>query len=71
MLGQTVANRYKITEEVTQDLLASLYKAQDLHDNKPVLLSLLSEKSLSRPLEVLLRFKRSAEHYAFLVRYRR
>ena len=61
MLGQIIANRYKLNEELISDSLGSLYKAQDLHDNKPVLVSLLSEKSLSRPLEVLLRFKRSAE----------
>ncbi|MFA5116606.1 MAG: AAA family ATPase, partial [Candidatus Omnitrophota bacterium] len=61
MLGQTVANRYKIAEEIIQDSLASLYKAQDLRDNKSVLITALSEKSLPRPLEVQLRFKRAAE----------
>ncbi|MDD4908384.1 MAG: AAA family ATPase, partial [Candidatus Omnitrophica bacterium] len=66
MPGQTIANRYKLSEELVSDYLGVLYKAQDLHDNKPVLVSLLSEKSLSRPLEVLLRFKRSAEQVSKL-----
>ncbi|MFA5116257.1 MAG: serine/threonine-protein kinase, partial [Candidatus Omnitrophota bacterium] len=66
MPGQTIANRYKLSEELVSDYLGVLYKAQDLHDNKLVLVSLLSEKSLSRPLEVLLRFKRSAEQISKL-----
>ncbi|MDD5655079.1 MAG: AAA family ATPase, partial [Candidatus Omnitrophica bacterium] len=61
MLGQTIANRYKLNEELVSDSLITLYKSFDQHDNKPVLLNLLSEKSLSRPLEVQLRFKRAVE----------
>ncbi|MFA5096519.1 MAG: serine/threonine-protein kinase, partial [Candidatus Omnitrophota bacterium] len=66
MLGQTVANRYKLTEELISDSLYTLYKSQDLHDNRLVLVTVLSEKSLSRPLEVQLRFKRAAEQVAKL-----
>ena len=66
MLGQTLSNRYKLTEELISDPLATLYKTQDLHENKSVLISALSEKSLSRPLEVQLRFKRSAEQISKL-----
>ncbi|MDD5654287.1 MAG: AAA family ATPase, partial [Candidatus Omnitrophica bacterium] len=58
MLGKTVSNRYKITEEVTQDNLTVLYKAQDTAENKPVFVRFLKEKTKQRPLETLLRFKR-------------
>ncbi|MDD4908293.1 MAG: protein kinase, partial [Candidatus Omnitrophica bacterium] len=61
MLDKTISNRYKLSEELISDPLGTLYKAQDLSENKPVFVSLLSEKSLGRPLEVLLRFKRAAE----------
>ena len=61
MPDKILNNRYKLSEELLSDPLATLYKAQDLHDNKSVFVSILSEKSLSRPLEVLLRFKNSAE----------
>ncbi|MFA5117149.1 MAG: AAA family ATPase, partial [Candidatus Omnitrophota bacterium] len=66
MLGQTISNRYKLNEEFISDSLSTLYISQDLHNNKPVFLSLLSEKSLSRPLEIQLRFKRAAEKAAKL-----
>ena len=61
MLGKTITNRYKITEEVNQDSLTVLYKAQDLTANKPVFIRFLKEKTKERPLETLLRFKREIE----------
>ncbi|MFA5116239.1 MAG: AAA family ATPase, partial [Candidatus Omnitrophota bacterium] len=63
---QVINNRYRLNEEFSADSLYTLYKAQDQHDNKPVLVSLLSEKSLSRPLEVQLRFKRAVEQFSKL-----
>ncbi|MDD4907993.1 MAG: AAA family ATPase [Candidatus Omnitrophica bacterium] len=58
MIGKTVSNRYKITEEVNQDSLTVLYKAQDQSENKPVYIQLLKDRTKERPLETLLRFKR-------------
>ena len=48
MLGKTITNRYKITEEVNQDSLTVLCKAQDITENKPVFLTLLKEKAKQR-----------------------
>ena len=61
MLGKTIANRYKISEEASQDSLTVLYKAQDLAENKPVFITALKEKAKARPLETLLRFKREID----------
>ncbi|MFA5116737.1 MAG: AAA family ATPase, partial [Candidatus Omnitrophota bacterium] len=66
MLGKTVANRYKITEEISQDFLTFLCKAQDTTENKPVFITLLKEKAKQRPLETLLRFKREQEQISKL-----
>ncbi|MDD5654677.1 MAG: AAA family ATPase, partial [Candidatus Omnitrophica bacterium] len=66
MLGKTVANRYKITEEISQDSLTFLCKAQDTTENKPVFITLLKEKARQRPLETLLRFKREQEQISKL-----
>ncbi|MDD4909042.1 MAG: AAA family ATPase, partial [Candidatus Omnitrophica bacterium] len=67
MIGQTLANRYKLNEELVSDSSGLLYKAQDLHDNRFVLVVALSDKSLSRPLEIQLRFKRAVEQASRLV----
>ena len=66
MLNQTISNRYKINEEVTQDSLTVLYKAQDLVENKPVFITLLKEKTKQRSLETLLRFKKEQEQLSKL-----
>ena len=61
MIGQTIDNRYKITEEAGQDFLTRHYKAQDLTENKPVFACFLKSKAKQRPLETMLRFKREIE----------
>ena len=66
MLGHTVANRYKITEEAGQDSLTIHYKALDSSENKPVFITILKEKAKQRPLETLLRFKRQIEQVSKL-----
>ncbi|MFA5116665.1 MAG: AAA family ATPase, partial [Candidatus Omnitrophota bacterium] len=66
MLGKIIANRYKILEELNQDPLAALYKAQDQVENKLVFVAFLKEKAKARPMETLLRFKREQEQLSKL-----
>ncbi|MFA5116993.1 MAG: hypothetical protein WC486_06920, partial [Candidatus Omnitrophota bacterium] len=66
MLGKIIANHYKITEEISQDSLTFLCKAQDTTENKPAFITLLKEKAKQRPLETLLRFKREQEQISKL-----
>ena len=55
------SDRYKILEEFAADPLCVVYKARDLQQETPVLMAVLSEKAKSRPIDILMRFKRSAE----------
>jgi hypothetical protein len=66
MQGKTIANRYKVLDEFAQDSLATIYKAQDLSENKAVFVQLLKEKTKERPLETLLRFKREIDQLSRL-----
>ena len=66
MQGKTIANRYRVTEEISQDSLTTLYKSQDLSENKPIFIQLLKEKTKERPLETLFRFKREIDQLSKL-----
>ncbi|MDD5655054.1 MAG: SpoIIE family protein phosphatase [Candidatus Omnitrophica bacterium] len=60
------SERYKVLEEFISDPLSVVYKARDLEQGGPVLLSVLSEKARNRPIDILMRFKRSVEQFSKL-----
>ncbi|MDD4907994.1 MAG: AAA family ATPase [Candidatus Omnitrophica bacterium] len=66
MQGKTIANRYKVIEEVSQDSVTTLCKGQDIVENKPVFIKFLKDKAKERPLETQLRFKRELDQISGL-----